>query len=82
MNDEGTIEKHEYPFMNRTMVLMDEAKATARNRPYDVDLGFGNVVETEEQLEKDAHHIIAKLLLDDLTYHTWIVGRDFDVVRA
>ncbi|MCA9217054.1 MAG: transglutaminase domain-containing protein, partial [Planctomycetales bacterium] len=53
VNDAGTIEKIEYPFMNRTMVLVTESEANALNRPYDVDLGFGNVVETEVQLAKD-----------------------------
>ncbi len=45
-DDTGLIVKTVYPFMNRTTVLVTEDQAMSANQPYNVDVGFGNVIKT------------------------------------
>ena len=49
----GLIVKTVHPFMDRTTVLVTEDQAMSPNQPYNVDVGFGNVIKTMANFESD-----------------------------
>lgn len=53
IDTDGTIIKTEYPFMSRSMVLCSKEEANASNRPYNVDIGFRNVVPVEVDFDEN-----------------------------
>ena len=68
VDETGTIVKTEYPFMNRTMVLVTKDVANSANSPHRVDLGFGGVIRSDADFdtEKKATAAIYKVTLKSL----------------